>query len=709
MRKGKRSVSVLYQYVMSHCGITLFFCALIGVGLYSYFIGQYTQSVIKNETQKAEVLLNDLEAQYSNMAETAFSVTRDITNGYNELQHNNYLELELINSMSRHAGGSLFTRNFFLLFQNQPKLYSTLSSSTSGTSYQYPLFMDYYLKCGDPDGLFGTLSRTVSQTVLTVPGSDRILFVFPLRVYSSSVNAVLCFFVTQTEMQNRAQLVTGDMKNCTVYYGDTALYEIAMEEYPVSGDTRVYHMTSEERHFSMDLRVDPAWFISALLSYLTLLLFGLLAVLLVIVITFIVSARHYKPIESINSMVGAAGSRNELTNIETRVRDIMEEMIRNEEQIDRQMNLLREQTLHLLLSGEYIPGSCDQLLDKTGIQAAERKNGILLLQFTEPDQAEFDEVVAALEDLSTPNARLYPFHDKNESRMVVLLNVSMNSDLLSTGVLDLIQNLLETRRLPYSFGCGCLYDDLVHLPASYAEAQDDLLGRSMTASIPSSEESSAYFNKIIAFTRLGDAKHALPLLREYASVSERLCPSLMWQRCMYVDFMHMLVNLAHEHGIEIAPNRISVVLTAPAIPVLLEGVSDLTRYICEQIGSESDRDAADRHSVTDRVLAYIGEHFRENDLSLDKIASEFHLSPVYLSAQLKSVAGIGYKDHVLHLRMEHARECLARGMSTNDTCAECGYVNVSHFIKTFKQTVGVTPSVYQKSTYLTKGSGTGDP
>ena len=33
-------------------------------------------------------------------------------------------------------------------------------------------------------------------------------------------------------------------------------------------------------------------------------------------------------------------------------------------------------------------------------------------------------------------------------------------------------------------------------------------------------------------------------------------------------------------------------------------------------------------------------------------------------------------------------------MSVGDTCRNCGYVNISHFIKTFKQFSGTTPSNY---------------
>ena len=95
-------------------------------------------------------------------------------------------------------------------------------------------------------------------------------------------------------------------------------------------------------------------------------------------------------------------------------------------------------------------------------------------------------------------------------------------------------------------------------------------------------------------------------------------------------------------------------------------------------------------------MEYIRNHCLENDLSLDRISAEFNITSSYLSRLVRTSVGCGYKDYVLRLRMEQACIFLKQGMSTTDTCRECGYVNISHFIKTFKQFTGMTPSSYQR-------------
>ena len=84
------------------------------------------------------------------------------------------------------------------------------------------------------------------------------------------------------------------------------------------------------------------------------------------------------------------------------------------------------------------------------------------------------------------------------------------------------------------------------------------------------------------------------------------------------------------------------------------------------------------------------------DLSLDRLAHEFNLSATYLSRLIKKAAGQNYKDYVIHLRIDEAKRFLMAGMSVADTCEKIGYVNISHFIKTFKQLTGQTPSGYKK-------------
>jgi two-component system response regulator YesN len=73
------------------------------------------------------------------------------------------------------------------------------------------------------------------------------------------------------------------------------------------------------------------------------------------------------------------------------------------------------------------------------------------------------------------------------------------------------------------------------------------------------------------------------------------------------------------------------------------------------------------------------------------------ISVSYLSRLIKKVTEENTKDYVIRLKIEKSKEHLAAGIPVAVTNEMIGYANISYFIKTFRQIVGVTPSAYQKS------------
>ncbi len=115
-----------------------------------------------------------------------------------------------------------------------------------------------------------------------------------------------------------------------------------------------------------------------------------------------------------------------------------------------------------------------------------------------------------------------------------------------------------------------------------------------------------------------------------------------------------------------------------------------------------NRIAASQH-ITDareeRILEIIG-YVQKNylDVTLDSLASEFHLSKPYLSKYIKEKAGETFQDVVREERMRRARAMLKGGTRSIESIAgEVGYENVEHFNRLFKKTYGVTPAQYRKN------------
>ncbi len=91
------------------------------------------------------------------------------------------------------------------------------------------------------------------------------------------------------------------------------------------------------------------------------------------------------------------------------------------------------------------------------------------------------------------------------------------------------------------------------------------------------------------------------------------------------------------------------------------------------------------------IIAYISDHW--NDITLQKLANEFHYSPAYISRILLRSTGMNFSDYVRHFRLERAEYLLTHTQLSIDQIAELmGYSQRSSFEKEFKKFSGRTPS-----------------
>ena len=102
-----------------------------------------------------------------------------------------------------------------------------------------------------------------------------------------------------------------------------------------------------------------------------------------------------------------------------------------------------------------------------------------------------------------------------------------------------------------------------------------------------------------------------------------------------------------------------------------------------------------RHS--DRVLQYIEQHLNE-DISGTQIADALFINRTHLLEIFKEEIGLTLHSYITIRRLAEAQKMLYEGMSIADTAQKCGFTNISHFTKTFRQKLGYTPSSFRKNT-----------
>lgn len=96
------------------------------------------------------------------------------------------------------------------------------------------------------------------------------------------------------------------------------------------------------------------------------------------------------------------------------------------------------------------------------------------------------------------------------------------------------------------------------------------------------------------------------------------------------------------------------------------------------------------------AIEYIEHHYRES-LSLNIVAQQVGLHPMYFSKYFKDVTGTGFNTYVNSVRMRHALDDLTNlGLSIADAAKANGFPNVKSFETICKRSYGVTPLQFKK-------------
>ncbi len=94
------------------------------------------------------------------------------------------------------------------------------------------------------------------------------------------------------------------------------------------------------------------------------------------------------------------------------------------------------------------------------------------------------------------------------------------------------------------------------------------------------------------------------------------------------------------------------------------------------------------------IINFIQENYTE--VTLDKLAEEFHLSKPYISKYIKDKSGETFGDIVKNIKMNKACSLLKNSsMTVDNVAATVGYENVEHFNRTFKKKYDLTPIQYR--------------
>jgi len=104
------------------------------------------------------------------------------------------------------------------------------------------------------------------------------------------------------------------------------------------------------------------------------------------------------------------------------------------------------------------------------------------------------------------------------------------------------------------------------------------------------------------------------------------------------------------------------------------------------------------HPCLRRALAHLARHYGE-PLSITELASLSHASPSHLGYLFRTEMGMSFKTLQARLRILHAKRMLIdrTRLPITELAMMLGFADLSHFEKTFRKQVGISPSAYRRT------------
>jgi two-component system response regulator YesN len=282
-------------------------------------------------------------------------------------------------------------------------------------------------------------------------------------------------------------------------------------------------------------------------------------------------------------------------------------------------------------------------------------------------------------------------------------------------ILELILDIMKKQfGLTVTVGVGKCRLDMKEIPVSYDESQKALhykmiFGKHSVISIDDlqtpdrqdyyklSRMSEPVMEALRQTDRVKMLAHLSDTFRE--AVESNLPPELIRQLCY--DLMMKSLQAVSAIGIEpeVSMGPLSSIYDRIGKCENWQEAERLVGDILEGLASqiEEKRSHRGKNETIERMLDYIREHYQEHDLSLDRLAEMFHLTPPYISRLFKDHTESNFIDYMIETRIQAAMALLKdKSIKVNDVSEAVGYANTRSFLRTFKKYTGLTPTEYRE-------------
>jgi len=133
------------------------------------------------------------------------------------------------------------------------------------------------------------------------------------------------------------------------------------------------------------------------------------------------------------------------------------------------------------------------------------------------------------------------------------------------------------------------------------------------------------------------------------------------------------------------------VLQADDMEYAFEIIRNIALSICDKCSVRKEGE------LRKQIINYISENFKNQNLSLEKMASDFEMSYYHLSRLFNEYMQMNFAAYLTGVRLAFSKELLeSTGLSVEEVARQSGFLQSGSFIRAFKKFYGVTPGKYRE-------------
>ncbi len=691
-------------YLISYLSLAIVCCIALSVLFLFINLQTLEQTEEQYHMENIELVLEDWEQQISTLKKINMRMHMDGMYQPYSFQAQKYNEIPLLNDLRQYIHYSPLIGECFLHYTDINNIFYA-NKDTSNT-----IALDTFLTRLTPDEelLLTDCLESDKSGVSFLRLSNGLYVILPFKAYDmhQSVNASLCFTIPHDTLDSRIAMVGGGLVgDIALYQGDTLLYSTD-SELDIFSHKSALHNTSVSGNFQLIYVPESIGYLTGNSLFPLYILLFLSVVLLLLAMANLFASHSYKPIQNITSKYKDSISiseetdfHNDIEKINCMIDTVLQRNTDVSKQLEKKQSQLIHQLLSALLNNQYFFDTkpyleqLNQMLPGPYFFVA----NVLFHKDDDINEEFLIKLKNELEQITEPTENNHLYGVIDCSKQMISIVCSVESADKNEELNEYIRGVAESFEYHPLIASGGVYTELSKLSASCLESMDTIhkLATRQDNFVPPAAFTfrPSDLQPLCAALTMGNEEQALEFLNEFTKNIESHTPSLLMQQYIFSVFLSEFSRLADELQLELSHKHLSLLISAKNIRDFSDSAREIIHMFCKNLAAKRKQSAWDE---TYKVYQYMNEHFMDYDMSIDKVARDLATNTAFVRKAIHDHTGKTYKDYIIQLRIEYAKNLLVRDQLTvAETCQKVGYGNISHFIKVFKSITGKTPANYR--------------